>query len=350
VNSILSATRNVVDLVADGDIDSDSDSLDGWIPLPEYDSSADEWEETLDPWVMRYDGSPVDDVEDTEEDEEEGDEDNQPQAPSPMDGDGTRRPSDVLLAQRALSGGYFTSLRSKYKCRCRYNCAQKLSVAVCFDLLDDLWGDFPSTNLRRSRMYDILTDSWDKRAQQFKFYINKHDVCEMTYRMCLGIGPQSTMWKKLKRLVREGGDLSERAAPMKQNVNTQKYDRMVRWIKNFSDESCDRLPINDKGGMVQFVIPFLTVSEFFGEYKADAEENVGCRKTFSRAFNSMPHIRTMRCKGNFSTCAICDAASKLLANVKRVKRLTSLEKQVQTLCYCTILLASHQSSCHDFRL
>jgi hypothetical protein len=70
VNSILSATRNVVDLVADGDIDSDSDSLDGWIPLPEYDSSADEWEETLDPWVMRYDGSPVDDVEDTEKDEE----------------------------------------------------------------------------------------------------------------------------------------------------------------------------------------------------------------------------------------------------------------------------------------
>jgi hypothetical protein len=111
--------------------------------------------------------------------------------------------------------------------------------------------------------------------------------------------------EEAKRLVKNGGDLTERAAPLKIHVNTKKIDRMTRWITNFADESCDRLPINDKGGLVQFVIPFLTVSEFFGEYEADSEENVGCAKTFSRAFNDMPHIRTMRCKGNFSTCAIC---------------------------------------------
>lgn len=320
------ATHNVMDLVAAGDCDSDSDSLDGWVPLPEYDSSADEWEETADPWTMRFDGSSDDDENSSDEDEKVDDEENQSQSPPPVDS--VRHPSDILLAERALSGSYFSSLRSKYKCRCRHNCAQKMSVADCFELLDDLWGDFPSTNLRRERMYEILRNSWNKRSNKFYFDINGRDVCEMTYRMCLGIGPQSTMWKKLKRLVREGGDLLERAAPMKQNANTKKFDRMVRWIKNFAEESCDRLPINDKSGMVQFVIPFLTVSEFFGEFKAEDEENVGCRKTFSRAFNSMPHVRTMRCKGNFSTCAICDAATKLLANVKREKRLSSLEKQV----------------------
>jgi hypothetical protein len=110
----------------------------------------------------------------------------------------------------------------------------------------------------------------------------------------------------------------------------EQIDRMTRWITNFA-KSCDRLPINDEGGPVQFVIPFLTVSEFFGAYQADSEENVGCARTFSRAFNDMPHIRTMRCKGNFSTGAFCDTASKRLANVTRERRLSALEKQVISL-------------------
>lgn len=313
----------VVNLLDDGfttGSDSDDD-LGGWVPAPEYDGG---WDDFSDPWGFDSNDEPSDAEDDEEESEVSSD---VPQA------DGVRHPSDIVLAERALSGNYFTVLRDSYTCRCRQNCGNKITVSQCFELLDDMWGDYPTTNLRRERMFQLLRTSWDIFSKRFRFIVSGNEVCEKTFRMCVGIGPQSTMWKRLKTLVKDGGDLTEREAPRKQNVNTKKIDRMTRWITNFADESCDRLPINDKGGLVQFVIPFLSVSEFFGEYQADSEENVGGAKTFSRAFNDLPHIRTMRCKGNFSTCAICDAASKLLANVKRERRLSALEKQVISNIY-----------------
>lgn len=329
---VINLLGNVSDLDDhDSDSDSDEDSVDGWLPDPEYHSSADEWEE--DPWSADPEFMPTD----TEDIDSDDDSDNDiPAPPSPFP-DGSRRPSDIALAERALKGEYLRVFRDTYKCecRCRQPCGRKFSVADSFEVLDDMWGDYPSTNLRRERMFEILRDAWDKRSQCFRFTIRGQEVCELTFRMCLGIGPQTSMWKKLKKLVKAGGDLTERAAPMKQDVYTKKYDRMRRWITTFAEESCDRLPINDKGGLVQFVIPFMTVSEFFSEYTAESDCNTGSAKTFCRAFNNLPHIRTMRCKGSFSTCAICDAASKLLSNVKRERKLSPLEKQVSKHYFIT---------------
>ncbi len=52
-------------------------------------------------------------------------------------------------------------------------------------------------------------------------------------------------------------------------------------------------------------------------------------RTFRKAFNELKNIRTMRCKGNFSTCDICTVAAELLRNKEkrfnRTKRTTILK-------------------------
>jgi hypothetical protein len=164
------------------------DDLDGWVPLPEYDMG---WDDLDDPWNIDPNEEPNE-----EDEEEEGFE-----GPSdiPQAG-GVRHPSDILLAERALSGNYFTLLRNSYKCQCPKNCGEKISVSQCFELLNDMWGDYPTTNLRRERIFETLRTGWDKFSKRFRFLIDGNEVCERTFRMCIGIGPQSSMWKKQRGL------------------------------------------------------------------------------------------------------------------------------------------------------
>lgn len=138
------------------------------------------------------------------------------------------------------------------------------------------------------------------------------------------------MWKTQKKLVSQGGVLLPRQPARKQDSRSHVFDEMRRWIMNFAEKSCDRLPVNDLNDSILYIVPFLTVTEFALEYFASNPDAEGSGKTFERAFKACPNIRRMRGKGNFSTCGICDHATKLLANTHGGKRLTALEKEVNT--------------------
>lgn len=58
--------------------------------------------------------------------------------------------------------------------------------------------------------------------------------------------------------------------------------------------------------------------------QAEKEKPTCDLRTFERAFAALPYIRTMRCKGNHTSCALCTAAADLLTN--RSKKYSSSQK------------------------
>jgi len=71
------------------------------------------------------------------------------------------------------------------------------------------------------------------------------------------------------------------------------------------------------------VIPYRNIEAFYDEYEQNSAqsfklpENVASLTTFRRAFNYCAKekgIRKLRCKGNMSTCEICNNSDELLNN------------------------------------
>ena len=71
------------------------------------------------------------------------------------------------------------------------------------------------------------------------------------------------------------------------------------------------------------VLPFPNVKTFYGEYVAtslgkDLEEEIAKLTTFRLAYKRISQkgkvCRMMTGKGNFSTCGLCNAASRILSN------------------------------------
>jgi hypothetical protein len=246
--------------------------------------------------------------------------------PSPGDKYSPPNKQDIRLAKRALDCRSLVKLGLSFRCGCRRNCMGKFNMASAFDMIYDLWHDYPCESLRRDRLHALLKYAW--KGNKFCFTVDDSEVCEPTYRACLGLGYQMTMWKNLKKLVSLGGDRMPRQPARKQDSRSTVFDAMRRWIMNFAEKSCDRMPVNDINDAILYVVPFMKVTEFAAEYFADVPDATGSTDTFKRAFRACRGIRTMRCKGNFSTCGICDHASKLLANTHGGKRLTNLEKEV----------------------
>jgi hypothetical protein len=68
-----------------------------------------------------------------------------------------------------------------------------------------------------------------------------------------------------------------------------------------------------------YILPFNSYKTFYQEYKVSATYNdydiddIACYKTFLRSIEEFGNtIRLMRCKGNFSTCEICNNAAYIL--------------------------------------
>jgi hypothetical protein len=245
------------------------------------------------------------------------------------DEDSPSRQNDRNFAEKSMAWKSFFNNGRYFKCACRRNCTQRFSMGSAYDLLYDMWHDTPRAWQRRARMHEHLRKAWDSHKKVFVFKIDGMKICEMAYRAVLGLSYQTTMWKGQKTLVSCGGDLGTREPARKRDSYRKKFDAMRRWIQRFAEKSCDRLPVNRCDDGILYVVPFMTVPQFAAEYFLSDKNCGGSEKTFRRAFKSCEHIRTMRCKGNFSTCGICDIASKMLANVHGKKRLSELQKEVR---------------------
>jgi hypothetical protein len=104
-----------------------------------------------------------------------------------------------------------------------------------------------------------------------------------------------------------------------------KYLHIKTFISQFVENNCDVLPINDFQQNPIRVLPFGSLKSFYEEYYlssqilGDLDSSIGgltlFRTVYKHEFEST--LRLMRCKGNFSTCDICNNAADLLTDRKR---------------------------------
>jgi hypothetical protein len=175
--------------------------------------------------------------------------------------------NDIRIAQQALQWTSYFQYGRYYRCGCRRSsCSKNVNMSSAYDLLHDMWCDYPSETQRRERMNVHLNRAWDCNAKEFRFKIDGVKVCESTFRAAIGLSYQTTMWKAQKKLVAAGGILLSRDACRKKDSFSKKFDTMRRWIQKFAERSCDRMPINDINDGILFVVPFLKVAEFAREY------------------------------------------------------------------------------------
>jgi hypothetical protein len=234
---------------------------------------------------------------------------------------------DTRYAQKCMSTNALIHLGRNFVCQCRKNCISKISAAAVGMVNYNMWFNYPTRSERKQKMFDILRDAYCPDTKKFKFWVDTAYICEATYRRCLGMTEQSTMWKTIKKIVKAGGTLSERLPALKKDRYTTKIDYMRRWIRNFASSSCERAPINDHLDEVLYVLPFVTVTEFAREFLYE-HPHFGSERTFTRASKQCPNVRFMRCKGSMPTCGICDSIAQLLANTQFKHKLTALEKEV----------------------
>lgn len=237
----------------------------------------------------------------------------------------------IRLARQALSWTSYLQYGRYFRCRCRISCSDRIPLGAAYNLLYDFWFDQPREKVRRERLHTIMKEAWNSHSQKYRFKIDGKHVCEATFRAAMGFSYQTSMWKRQKHFVAAGGFLRPREVTYRKDSYTKKFDAMKRWIRHYTAKTCDRLPVNDLNDGVLYVVPFLTAKEFAVEYFASNKRATGSKKTFERAFKSCDHVRTMRCKGNFSTCGICIMATKMLSNVHRKRRLSDFEKEVSTI-------------------
>lgn len=314
------------DRIASNSLD-DNESLDDLDS--DFDEAEDEQEEegcSLDPDHEFYEEDEVDPINEAYTGEfcdEDGDEQNK-ETPS-------QKKDRIRLARQALSWTSYLQYGRYFRCRCRISCSDKISLGAAYNLLYDMWFDQPREKVRRERLHACMKEAWRTDLQMYRFKIDGKHVCEATFRAAMGFSYQTSMWKKQKLFVAAGGVLRQREVTYKKDSYTTKFDAMKRWIRHYTEKTCDRLPVNALNDGVLFVVPFLTAKEFAVEYFAANKHATGSTKTFERAFKSCDHVRTMRCKGNFSTCGICTMATKMLSNVHRRQRLSDFEKEVSRI-------------------
>ena len=86
----------------------------------------------------------------------------------------------------------------------------------------------------------------------------------------------------------------------------------------------ETIPHKDVKQKDAIVVPYFSVAEFYTfKYCIDMEingEDPVSKSTFTEAFNQIPEVRTLRCKGSFNTCSICNVADDLCKDSARFSR------------------------------
>jgi len=86
----------------------------------------------------------------------------------------------------------------------------------------------------------------------------------------------------------------------------------------------ETVPHKDVSQKDAVVVPYFSVQEFYTfKYCLDMEESGDdpvSKSTFADAFSQIPEVRTLRCKGSFNTCSICNVADELSNDSTRFSR------------------------------
>jgi hypothetical protein len=101
-------------------------------------------------------------------------------------------------------------------------------------------------------------------------------------------------------------------------------------------------------------LPFDSVEDFYREYTTSSlhcgnNDHVAKRTTFQKAYEEISKdeevCRLMHCKGNFSTCGVCNSAALLLSNRSKVLKPTErniiLAYRCFGICFRLFLLCAH---------
>jgi hypothetical protein len=158
------------------------------------------------------------------------------------------------------------------------------------------------------------------------------------------------MWRRLKRQIRDPKGVPTDAEETRQRTE-EKRIMCTAYILDFVKNNCDDLPVTEGSNTNMEhvkVLPFKDLQAFYGEFECDFRcgfndfDDVPCCTTFRRAFSAVVEaniakenrkyghlfddLRFMRCKGNFSTCDVCNNAADLLRD--RSKRFTKAQRDV----------------------
>ena len=245
----------------------------------------------------------------------------------------TSSTTDTELAEKAMSDHSYAFF-SKFKCPCgcRSCCKDEVSTGALRTLKNKVFMDQPSEDLRRERYYAALKEAWNRipGSNTFVFYIGTTRVCERTYRVALGMHKDpSRMWKIVRTCVRMGYDpciaVKQKRVPT-DGTKSRVKDHIIGWIMHFARKRCDQLPVNDLCDDILYVVPFISTTDFAREFFQENPDIKCSTMTFRRAFLACTTVRLMRCKGNFSKCAVCQTAADMLANTN--KKLTKSGREV----------------------
>jgi hypothetical protein len=87
--------------------------------------------------------------------------------------------SDIELARAALDPHVASYFITTFRCPCRIDCRDNVSVTQLINARMGLFGDQPSVTLRRERIYKHIYTAWERTTQgQFTFMMGNAGKCD----------------------------------------------------------------------------------------------------------------------------------------------------------------------------
>ena len=172
-------------------------------------------------------------------------------------------------------------------------------------------------------MKTILYDSYNKITSTYHFMIGKtQEVCELSFLCLAGLSfihnnyriPKQ--WTSIKSDIAKGYTKDD-CTFHEPEPKSFKQDKCAAFIQHYIENFCDHSAYSNMDDV--YILPFDSYKTFYQEYFVSATyeeldvDEIACYRTFCRAIATFEtKIRLMRCKGNFSTCEVCNNAAYIL--------------------------------------
>lgn len=178
-------------------------------------------------------------------------------------------------------------------------------------------------------MKNILAARFTGSSNKFDYFIRcgskflnrtNIEICENAFIFLLGFKARSRQYNDIKQLIQRGYNIFDEVTYHPRERDSAKYLHAKLFIENFVHDSCDILPLKTSDNSDVYCLPYGSIKAFYEEYVTSSKVNGNDETTiasetrfrvcFTNEFSRT--VRLMRCKGNFSTCDICNNAADLL--------------------------------------
>jgi hypothetical protein len=246
------------------------------------------------------------------------------------------KPSDTDIKNNAIQLDIYDELvrGCGQSCNLGKACLSHVTLTTILDYRIKIFGErdsiAPSSQERAKRIKEIVNSCFRAGTETFEFFVTtnvgnkKQQICEKTFLYMLGLPKSSSQWPDAKKMrVNEERGIDPRhgigAVGIKKVDLGAKKMHACSYIGYFASISGDCLP--QASSIDIRVVPFRSLKTFFDSYEAHSialGEAYAKETVFGEAWKTFEgRIRLARCKGNFSTCDICNGVDEIIRNDSR---------------------------------